>query len=43
MGEENQPNYTISQENWSLHRKGYDDNNAIKKSTRAIKKIYPIL
>ncbi|MGG3759521.1 sporulation protein YhbH, partial [Bacillus anthracis] len=25
MGEENQPNYTISQENWSLHRKGYDD------------------
>ncbi len=21
----NQPNYTISQENWSLHRKGYDD------------------
>ena len=25
MSEENQPNYTISQENWSLHRKGYDD------------------
>lgn len=25
MGEKNQSNYTISQENWSLHRKGHDD------------------
>ncbi|MCP1122277.1 sporulation protein YhbH [Bacillus sp. AFS018417] len=25
MAEENQYNYTVSQENWSLHRKGHDD------------------
>ncbi|WP_369901110.1 sporulation protein YhbH [Bacillus manliponensis] len=25
MAEENQNNYTIAQENWSLHRKGHDD------------------
>ena len=44
MGEENQPNYTISQENWSLHRKGYDDQQRHQEKVQdAIKKNLPDL
>ena len=44
MSEENQPQFTISQENWSLHRKGYDDQQRHQeKVKRQLKIIYQIL